>query len=577
MSKEKLVHRRFEYWAKQQPDALAVVDGDTALTYAELDALASSLAARLVDDGVGVEDAVCVQMARGYRVVVSFLAVLKAGGCYVPVDPDYPPARQQLMQEDSGSVRTLGAPDVDAAAAFPATAPARDLAGANLAYIVYTSGSTGRPKGVMVEHHNVCTFLDEPRLTVAPGETVAQTVSIAFDVATFEIWGALAHGGCLVIMPNGRSIRELAEEVRRVRPEWMFLTAGIFHLMVEHDPTALSAVGVLQAGGDVLGPAQFCRASTEPRRSLYNAYGPSETTVYSGLYRANPGEALSTVPIGTPPLHEHLVIEDADDGIGEILIGGGGVSRGYHGRPRLTAERFVPDPDAVLPGGRRYRTGDLGSVAPAGPFLIHGRVDRQVKVRGHRIELPEIESVLAGHPRVKQAAVRTFDVGAEKRLGGFVSLAGADDAVSSADLLAWLRERLPAYMIPATLRVVDEVPLDPNGKVDRAALASPWARRADLTDLDGYEAPSTPLEKQLAEVWAETLQVDEVGVHDNYFLLGGDSLRSIALLARVGELGYVVSAEEFLGHQTVAELADFVGGRDGTDFPADELEAATRA
>jgi amino acid adenylation domain-containing protein len=559
-----LVHRRFAYWVGRQPDAPAVIDGGTTLTYSELDALTTSLAARLVDDGIGVEDAVAVQLPRGYRVVASFLAVLKAGGCYVPIDPEYPLARQQLMKQDSGSVRTLTSQDVDAAAASPRDTVDRDLTGANLAYIVYTSGSTGRPKGVMVEHRNVCNFMDEPRLGVAPGERVAQTVSIAFDVATFEVWGALCHGGCLVIMPSGRSIGELAAEVRRVRPDWMFLTAGVFHLMVEHDPTALAAVGTLQAGGDVLGPAQFCRASTEPRRGLFNAYGPSETTVYSGLYQAAPGQQLASVPIGSPPRNEHLVIAEPDpaDRTGEILIGGDGVSRGYHQRPRLTAERFIPDPDARRPGGRRYRSGDLGSIAPDGSFLVHGRVDRQVKIRGHRVELAEIESVLAGHPEVEQAAVKTFDVGAaEKRLAAFVSLAPAQTA-SSAGLLAWLRERLPGYMIPAYLRVADEIPLDPNGKIDRAALPPPWTCRADMSDLDEYLAPSTPLEKQLATVWAETLQIDEVGVDDNYFLLGGDSLRSITLLAKLAEHGIEVTAEEFLGHQTVAELAELVRERD---------------
>jgi len=560
---EKLVHRRFEYWASRQPNALAVIDGDTRLTYAQLDALAAALAARLIDDGVEVEDAVAVQMPRGYRVIVSFLAILKAGGCYVPVDPEYPLARQQFMKDDSGCIRTLTTEDVDAAAAAPGTAPERAVTGANLVYVVYTSGSTGQPKGVMVEHRNICAFMDEPRLGVAPGERVAQTVSIAFDVAAFEIWGALCHGGCLVIMSRGRSISELADEVRRVRPDWMFLTAGVFHLMVDHDPGALSAVGILQAGGDVLAPAQFCRAATEPRRHLYNAYGPSETTVYSALYRATPGEKLATVPIGTPPLGEHLVIDDdqSDDGMGEILIGGTGVSRGYHRRPRLTAERFIPDPDATTPGGRRYRSGDLGSISPDGAYLVHGRIDRQVKVRGHRIELAEVESVLAGHPEVEQAAVKAFSVGTEKRLGAFVSRSKAAGA-SSAELLSWLRERLPAYMIPACLRVMDDIPLDPNGKVDRAALPAPWTRRADMSDLDGFLAPSTPLEKQLGTVWAETLEIDEVGVHDNYFLLGGDSLRSISLLATMAELGIEVTAEEFLGHQTIAELAELIRERD---------------
>jgi amino acid adenylation domain-containing protein len=564
VDQENLVHRRFAYWADLQPDAPAVMDGDTVLTYAELDALTSSLAARLIEDGLRIEDAVAVQIPRGYRAIAAFLAVLKAGGCYVPVDPDYPAARQQLMKDDSGSVRTLTAADVDEAAANPAVLPDRELTGANLAYIVYTSGSTGRPKGVMVEHRNICALLEEPRLAVAPGDLVAQCVSIAFDVATFEMWGALCRGGCLVIMPSGRYLNELAAAFRRVRPDWVFLSAGVFHLMVDHDPDALSAIGTLLAGGDVLAPAQWCRAATEPRRNLVNAYGPSETTTFSGLYTAVPGEQLTSVPIGTPPLGEHFVIDG--EGMGEILIGGAGVSRGYHQRPRLTAERFVPDPDAAEPGRRRYHSGDLGSLAPDGTYLIHGRVDRQVKIRGHRIELAEIESVLAGHPGVAQAAVRTFDVGAERRLAAFVSLTEATE-LSSMQLLSWLQERLPDYMIPNALRVMDDIPLDPNGKIHRAALPCPWTNRADMTDLGEFVAPSTPLEKQLAEAWAETLQIDEVGMNDNYFLLGGDSLRSVVLLSRLAELGFEVTVEEFLGNQTVAELAELIQDRSGDRPP----------
>lgn len=564
MVEGQLVHRRVEHWVRERPDAPAVVDGDTTLTYAQLGALASSLAARLVRDGLRVEDTVCVQIPRGYRAIVAFLAVLRAGGCYVPVDPAYPDARQRLMAEDSVSVCTLTAADVDAAAADPRPAVDRDLTGANLAYMVYTSGSTGRPKGVLVEHRNICAFMDEPQLGVRPGERVAQNVSIGFDVAAFEIWGALCHGGCLVVIPSARSVRELAAELRRVRPDWLFLTAGVFHLVVQHDPTALSAVGTLQAGGDVLAPMQWSRAAVEPRVALYNAYGPSETTIYSGLYRARPGERLTSVPIGTPPVGEHLTLSDdgPEPGMGEILIGGTGVSRGYHQRPRLTAERFVPDPDAARPGGRRYRSGDLGSVRADGAFLMHGRIDRQVKVRGHRIELPEIEAVLAGHPGVEQAAVTTFDVGAEKRLGAFVSPT-RPAAVSPSELSTWLRKRLPEYMLPGQVQVMAEIPLDPNGKLDRSALQSPWGNRADMTDLDAYVPPSDPLEERLAGVWADALQLDRVGVEDNYFLLGGDSLRSIALLAGLAEHGMHVTAEEFLAHQTVAELAKLI--RDPAD------------
>ncbi|UYM03648.1 non-ribosomal peptide synthetase [Solicola gregarius] len=557
-----VIHYRVGHWVRRTPDSPAIVDGDTVLSYAELDARAASVAARLASDGVAIEDSVAVQIPRGHRAAVAFLGVLKAGARYVPVDPSYPPDRQRFMCDDSDSARTVTEEYVDAAVAEPAPEPRHEVVGSNAAYAVYTSGSTGSPKGVIVEHRNVCAFLDEPRLGVRPGETVAQNVSISFDVATFEIWGALCNGACLVILAGGRSIAELAADIRRVRPDWMFLTAGVFHLMVDHDLDALASVGTLQAGGDVLAPSQWMRASAATRRGLFNAYGPSETTVYSALYRADPSEQLGTsVPIGFPPVGERLALGgggDPQQGTGEILIGGAGVSRGYHRRPRLTAERFVPDPDSPYAGARRYRSGDLGSVDADGAYRMHGRIDRQVKVRGYRIELAEIESVLCAHPDVRQAAAVTFDVGAEKRLGLFAS-PSRPGAVSSTELRSWLRDALPAYMIPAHVQVIDDIPLDGNGKVHRAALPSPWTRRVDVTGLGPPARPSSALEQQLCELWADTLQIDEVGVDDNYFLLGGDSLRSISLLANLTELGFAVTADEFVAHQSVGELAGLLG------------------
>ena len=559
-SEGNVVHDRVAWWASEQPQSLAVVDGDVRITYSELNAWSDAVASRLLAQGVSVEDAVAVNVGRGHRAIVAFLGTLKAGACYVPVDPSYPAERQELMLTDSRSVVRLTADDVDAARASaaagdPATMP--EAHPDNLAYIVYTSGSTGRPKGVMVEHRNVCALLSEPLLAVQPGETVAQTVSLAFDVATFEIWAALARGGTLVVMPSGDDIARLTQTIRTVAPDWMFLTAGVFHLVVDSDPESLSHVGVLLAGGDVLGPAQWDRAAREPQVSLVNAYGPSETTTFSGLHEADPSVTVESVPIGRAPHREYMEFEDPDAGSGEILIGGLGVSRGYRDRPRLTAERFIPDPSSPSPGGRRYRSGDLGELSDDNVMLIHGRVDRQVKIRGFRIELAEVESTLVSHPEVSQAAVITVGDGTGKRMGAYVSL--TDEAeIDGPALLTHLGRKLPHYMVPSGIRVLDTIPLDPNGKVDRKNLPDLWNARSDIVGLADYRGPSSDLQELICDVWGSVLELDEVGLDDNFYVLGGDSLRGVSILERLSEAGYEVSATEFLDNQSPAALGGLI-------------------
>jgi amino acid adenylation domain-containing protein len=569
------LHELVEQQVVRSPDAVAVRDGDTDLTYRELNVRANRLARRLQDAGVGVEARVAVALPRSPQLVVAFLAVLKAGAAYVPLDLDYPAERRAFMLADadvSVVVTSAGRREDVAGAGVQVLeldgmddGPAQDdgdlrvdVHPGNSAYLIYTSGSTGVPKGALIEHGSVVSLvMDDPRLAVAPGDTVAQFAPAAFDASTFEIWSPLCRGGRIAIIPSSElSMERFGAELRRWQPEWLFLTTGFFHLLVDHDLDALCAVGCLMTGGDVLSPQHVRRAADVPGLRLYAAYGPTETTVYASFHLASPDEAPDRVPIGSPlagkpmfVLDEHL--EPVPDGqIGEIYIGGQGLARGYHRRPAITAERFVPDPFSERPGARLYRTGDLGRRLPDGELEFWGRVDRQVKVRGFRVELGEIEAVLSAHDAVGAAAVLAIEqADGGKRLAAYAApVPGSDPTVS--ELRAWLGSRLPGYMVPATYVVLDQLPLDPNGKVDRRALPYPWSARDDL-GLGPYEAPSSELERLMAGLWAEALELDRVGVLDNFFQLGGDSLRSVEVLERLRAHRIELTAPQFFEHPTI--------------------------
>jgi amino acid adenylation domain-containing protein len=580
------LHELVERQATANPDAPAVsfTDGDTThdLAYRELNERANVLARRLRTFGIGIESRVAVALPRSPDLVVAVLAVLKAGGAYVPLDADYPAQRRMFMLADtraeavitdraSGAdlVRTEGAPPMvlidDPADADPA---ARENLGVrvrsdNAAYVIYTSGSTGTPKGVVVDHGSVVALvLDDPRLAVRPGDVVAQLAPIAFDASTFELWCALGRGGRVAILGGAHlSADELGEQLRRWRPGWLFLTTGLFHLLVDHDLGALRSVGCLITGGDVLSPQHIRAAAALPNTTVYAAYGPTETTVYASLHLAEASSEYERVPIGAPLTGKTMRLLGDDlrevpaGEVGEIYLAGKGVARCYHDRPTVTASRFVADPFAADPGLRMYRTGDLGRRLPNGELEFWGRTDRQVKIRGFRVELGEIETALSAHEQVAAAAALGVE-GADgtKRLVAYVTPATGAEPVAS-ELRLWLETKLPAYMIPATVLVLDKLPLDPNGKLDRRALPYPWASRADLGDLPEYVAPRNEVERLMAAVWAESLGLDAVGMDDNFFELGGDSLRSVDVLARLQDNGISLSALAFFERPTIGELA----------------------
>ncbi|HEX2095689.1 MAG TPA: amino acid adenylation domain-containing protein [Longimicrobiaceae bacterium] len=583
------IHGLFSARAARNPGAVAVSFEGASLTYAELDTRADRLARLLRRRGIGPESRVGVCIERSPEMVVALLGILRAGGAYVPLDPSYPGERLRLMREDAavGTVLTLArlrdrVPEpvevvcLDALEDAPedVSGPAAELDTApdGLAYVMFTSGSTGRPKAVGVTHRNVVRLVQGAEYaSFGPEEVFLQLAPLAFDASTLEIWGPLLNGGRLVIFPPVTPApEEVAAVLRRERVTTLWLTAALFHRMVDECPGGLAPVRQLLAGGDVLSPAhvrEFLRA--HPRCRLINGYGPTENTTFSCCHTVACADGAS-IPIGRPITHSRAHVLDASGepapvGVpGELFVGGDGVARGYLRRPDLTAERFVPDPFSAEPGARLYRTGDRVRWRPDGALEFLGRVDRQVKVRGFRIEPGEVEAVLAGHPRVRDAAVVVGeDAAGERRLVGYAAPPEGEQ-VGTAELRAYLRERLPEHMVPAALVVLDALPLTPSGKIDRRALPAPDT----LPDGEGTVEPRTPTEEIVAGIWADVLCVERVGIHDSFFDLGGHSLLATRIVSRVRSvLGVELPLRLLFEAPTVAALAaqvdraaDHVGG-----------------
>jgi amino acid adenylation domain-containing protein len=576
----------FEAQVARTPDAVALVFGDQTLTYRELNRRANRLAHVLRRHGVGPEVGVGLCVERSPEMVVGTLAALKAGGAYVPLDPGYPPERLAFMVQDTQVPVLLtlthlrdrlppcdahvlcldgegGIGDEDANP--PATATAD-----NLAYVMYTSGSTGRPKGAQIPHRAVVRLVKATNYARLDADQVlVQLAPISFDAATLELWGSLLNGGRLVIPPPGPlSFEALAEVLATHGVTLLWLTAGLFHQMVETQLDGLLRVRQLLAGGDVLSVAHVRRVLEQPwDGTLINGYGPTENTTFSCCYPMTaPEQVGTTVPIGRPIANTTVYVLDrhmrpVPVGVpGELYVGGDGLARGYHRRPALTAERFVPHPFAPNshPGARLYRTGDLARYRPTGDLEFLGRLDTQVKVRGFRIEPGEIETALGQHPAVQAGVVVPHGERAgEKRLVAYVVPAPGAAREDLGDRLRdHLSAHLPAYMVPAAVVLLDALPLTPNGKVDRRALPAPdWGRTAR----DAAVAPRTPTEQALAQIWAEVLDVAAVGVHDDFFELGGHSLLATRVASRIYQAFEVrVPLRRLFEAPTVAELAPVV-------------------
>jgi amino acid adenylation domain-containing protein len=578
----------FEIQAKLRPQAQAVGFENEWLTYSALNERANQLAHYLLQQGIGPEMLVGILIERSLDLVVSILGILKAGAAYLPLDPDYPPERLAFMLSDSRaaavlahrifrdrlastSLRTICLEDErDKIQDQDRVNPACRLTPEQAAYVIYTSGSTGRPKGAVVSHANVVRLFraTQPWFNFCSDDVWTLFHSCAFDFSVWELWGALLYGGRLVIVPHwlARSPDAFLELLAGEKVTILNQTPSAFRQLVRAEGALTEepklSLREIIFGGEALDFTMLQpwieRHGDCPR--LINMYGITETTVHV-TYRPVAAQDLkqleeSRIGRAIPDLEIYLLdrhMEPVPPGVaGEIYVAGAGVARGYLHRPELTAERFIPNPFAAKPGERLYKTGDLGRSRTSGDLEYLGRIDQQIKVRGFRIELGEIESVFRQHPQVQDCVAILQSNAGEKSLALYV-VAKDNQPPTINDLRRHAGERLPEYMLPASVTFLPALPLTAHGKVDRQALPLPEHARPALEE--NYVAPASEVEQSLAEIWAQVLGLERVGVEDNYFTLGGDSIRSIEIRAKAHARGLNISVQELFQYQTIRGLA----------------------
>jgi len=588
---DSVLTRRIAEQVARTPEAVALVDGGATLTYGELQRRARRMARRLRRGGVGPEAIVGILLRRSVEYVVAIYAVLEAGAAFLPLDPEHPIDRIASTLADAGARLVLSRGDL-AAAVQAATVPVIDLAREEpigegpadegfheapapihpeqLAYVIYTSGSTGKPKGVMVSHGEIDhTLAWRPTVyPLGPEDRVLQVTSFSFDVSIGSIFGTLSSGARLLLtLPEGAAGKSaLAEHLRRGGATVIQLPMSLLRLLVEELEAAGDGADTLRevlCGGELMTPelqeAFYRRLGRRPDGGpgarLSNCYGPTETCLDATYWICPADDSRSKVPIGRPIRGKRVYVADPRQrllpagAVGELLIGGDGLARGYLGDPRLTATRFLPDPWSPEPGARVYRSGDLVRFVEDGLLEIIGRIDHQVKVRGYRIELGEIEAALTSHPDVSHGAVGV-DGEAAPRLVAYVV---TRRPLPPEELESFLGARLPKYMMPSVWMALDAIPLNASGKVDRRRLPSPTAiRRGDDTS---FAPPESAAETRLAEVWAAVLGLERVGRHDNFFELGGDSILCLQVVARARKAGLSLSVRQIFDSDTLADLA----------------------
>ena len=589
------IHQIFEEQARATPQATAVTFEGERLSYDQLNRRASRLARRLRRAGLVPETAVAVCVDRPTDLATGMLGILKAGGAYVPLDTAYPKERLLFMLKDSaaaGLVTTrrlaaaLPAQDVTVLALDDTEAPGDDgsdeppnrTTAESLAYVMYTSGSTGRPKGTAIPHRAVVrTVRDTNYIKLGPSDVIAQISNFCFDASTFEVWGALLNGGRLAGLPKAVTLSpdDFRLALRGEGITAVFVTTDLFNQLVRERPDVFLAVNNVLVGGSASDVKWIAACLLRAPRRLLHVYGPTESTSFASWHLVDRvAEGARTIPIGAPLANTQLYVLDrgmsqVPAGVaGELYIGGDGLARGYLNQPGLTAEKFVPDPFGDRPGGRLYRTGDRVRRGDDGAIEFLGRFDDQVKIRGFRVEPGEIEAALRAHAAVADAVVLArADAPGSKRLAAYVVPANGELSVS--DLRRFLGERLPDYMVPSVLMLRDSLPLTPNGKINRRALTAAEERPATEKP---YAKPRTPAEKTLADIWAQVLSVERVGIYDNFFELGGDSIISIQIIARAREAGLDLTLRQLFQNLTVADLAKAAGTEAGAPAEQSTLE-----
>jgi amino acid adenylation domain-containing protein len=515
--------------------------------------------------------------------IVAVLAILKAGGTYIPVDPQYPAERLACILDEAqpsiilthssliDDLPSTGAQGIclDTDHEWWATLPVTNVTGTgvssdNLAHVLYTSGSTGKPKGVAIPHRGVVRLVkQETYVTYGSDEVFLQMGSLSFDASTLEIYPALLTGSRLVLLPPGApGVDDLAAVLESEGVTKLWLTAGLFHVMVEHQVDALAGVRHVMAGGDVLSVQHIRRLLRAKAGNGYviNGYGPTESTVFTTCNQIRSEDELDHgAPIGKPIANTQVYVLGekmellADGMVGELYIGGDGLARCYYNQPALTAERFVPHPFSATGGERLYRTGDLVRWRADGLMEFVGRVDTQVKIRGYRVEPGEIEAVLGQHSSVSDCAVvARQESDNEKQLIAYIVTMANGHSENASELKEYLRQQLPDFMVPAAIVAVDSLPLTPNNKVDRRELA---AREVHVGSDRPYAVPRTTTEELLCEIWQEVLHAEQVGINDNFFDLGGDSILTIQVIVKARAVGLDLSVQQLFQHQTIRDLA----------------------